>query len=1183
MKLKEHLEIKSKLKMFPSNLNKKNTLKRIERTESIKLNKTENKKNYSMNKNQQSNSPKKLAKLNFKRQLTKKEIIERAVKEVRAEKEQVEMEKVIEEEQISPKTKLQGRRSFSQNIQTSLNFNKTELNTKIEEIKKNVFNEPIFRPPKTPNRSQYSYFPTSKQETFYVSNNSFFNVKSERPGLATTRHQKNTTISNMHISKYDNFLNQSRASAFNNTFTSQTARNFDNIFKEKCEYNKLRSEVKSDNFTAEDSYCFQKAMRQTQKSFVTKDRRDSYDEKNQFFDLKNSINKDVFGSCGMSKEALDRLKNAHMHYQSRKTGIGIYELKEQFPVKISFVGAAKSALIKIDSRNKVFPIHLNCEQRDHEFNYYVNFSDRPPTESVCDVKFENYKGRLDLMPNDLFLQLKYSDTMTVYSNNKESKIGCVYIQIESVFYETHCIFSYSFSNLKYILSKGKKEVGIFTDEQKMQLFDIQKNYEGPLEYEVNRQLKLIQNERKKMTRHMVIKNKQDVIKYDMFRSQKMDDSKKNHEERMKQAKSKHISLKKADLQKKIEFNEVHEKMKLQMYLTRMEKENKLFHFMFCYGWTYYIQMVLTLQKYKACVNQVLEKVYFHRKKIDKANQLQEFLRRKLDSNHGLFKFEKLRSLDMNKLLKKQRDSNYTSYALKIFCKKAKFSIRKRAIIVVSKFTNIMSKQWRLRDSLQQFILGIKNIQRRWRKFIKYQRFIQRHISEKWDKEQFSISNWIAEYQTTDKKHYETLNIETLFTLTTSTRDILLPYLVNRHLIYYTERKYSKLMTRQDEKIRKKAATFGRKEQSEVNTPLSSLFAAFKKKGANKTAKDHELMQDQIVEGIAKYYEMLVDNRPTIIPVKKEPPIDPYINKSTVDPQTTPAPKGDITKSEIIGFTSLVRMPTKKKKKGLDNQILSLNAEKLSKMNFIAKSLNNFDSEELSPLKQVNRKIAKNDSGAAIIMKALFTKNIIDMGQYEHDFTQQEAINRRRMLLKQLTSIYNVQKNLLFDSQFFFNIEILWESATIKFTESEDLWLKIIEILPTIYNKIFQINESKKSQEKTTTNKRFLRKHTSAEGPSIKRFGTKDLKPINEIEAIKSTCNNALFSLFQNVTEEEVEINEENPFEDMREGEKFTVDEIDQKIFGSIKMNKYSVKIRPKMMKAIIVSVQEILSGKTVIL
>ena len=178
-----------------------------------------------------------------------------------------------------------------------------------------------------------------------------------------------------------------------------------------------------------------------------------------------------------------------------------------------------------------------------------------------------------------------------------------------------------------------------------------------------------------------------------------------------------------------------------------------------------------MHKFKAHLNILVAKVKFHKMQVRRANQLQRFLKKKLDKNKAVFRFGMLKNIDMNKLLQQDNDMNLTALGIKIFCKKAKFAIRKKAVVMLTQFFQNSLPPQRILTKGLAFVLGVKNIQRRFRRFKSKHRELNFELREKWDRQQFSVANWINEYKISNKKHYDSLNIEELFSHTTFSKEL----------------------------------------------------------------------------------------------------------------------------------------------------------------------------------------------------------------------------------------------------------------------------------------------------------------------------------------------------------------------------------------------------------------------------
>ena len=266
MKSKSNLQIKSKLKMFPIDIKKIRISKNTEKSCPIEIEILPSKKSVSMDKiGSKSYRSQKSVKLKHKMPLTNREMILRAVREVKAEAENNQTE-LSEESEILLEKKTKNM-SMNNNLTSKFlpKLNKEELTSKVTEIKKTVLHaDKEFRNQLSPNHSMISGIRGSmmsgfpyEQRNLNTTKNSFFRYKLENSIVQTARESSQGKSSPVLL--FGNLLDQTYSQRFDRASKPQTPGYIEKEFLSSEEYSQLITNLKENDFTAKDSYCFQKA------------------------------------------------------------------------------------------------------------------------------------------------------------------------------------------------------------------------------------------------------------------------------------------------------------------------------------------------------------------------------------------------------------------------------------------------------------------------------------------------------------------------------------------------------------------------------------------------------------------------------------------------------------------------------------------------------------------------------------------------------------------------------------------------------------------------------------------------------------------------------------------------------------------------------------------------------------
>lgn len=284
--------------------------------------------------------------------------------------------------------------------------------------------------------------------------------------------------------------------------------------------------------------------------------------------------------------------------------------------------------MKVDATLKFFPLHFTVTNDEDEFFYYINFNpSRAPTPDVHDLKIEA-RGNFNIVPTAA-IAAKYSKQEKCGSQvTTVVVITSLWILVDT-FYISDCWLSYSFSSPKYLDSKLKKDMGVFSDRHKRQLFDIDPTSEVGLGFEVKRKLELLKKKRNHHGDDVVYKNKQIAVYFNRFRIKQLAETIKTNPQNAKDAKSRREEIHRTKMSRKAELNAHHDFLKQQAADKILGAEMKRFKFHHQFSWLYVLRIYQVLIEIKLYIGTKGKSLWLESQRQKKAVQLQRFYRGKL--------------------------------------------------------------------------------------------------------------------------------------------------------------------------------------------------------------------------------------------------------------------------------------------------------------------------------------------------------------------------------------------------------------------------------------------------------------------------------------------------------------------------------------------------------------------------
>ena len=368
------------------------------------------------------------------------------------------------------------------------------------------------------------------------------------------------------------------------------------------------------------------------------------------------------------------------------TKVPIFYLKENFPIKVTF-DSRNQAYLKIDCLGKQFPIHFFCNMDKMTYIYYINFIDKQPLTTKYQQKIEN-SGKFDITPPN------FNINESLNAKNHDFKNKVVWILIEAPGMRSSN-FSYNFTSTKYLSNQTSLSNKDFSKEHICQLFRIEDNFDGPLRVIIQKKVDELKEKRKLNLCDILEKNKRTAANFTKYSikniCEKIQSDKFHLSEVIKRSKESY----KKNMDKKIEFNSHHDKLKQNIYNIQKLLEQKENKYYYCYTWLVLLYLLDSTAQVKGFYAKKMEKAFSHKRQVKHAIKIQRCIRKKLNKVSFIiqaFDNRKQKNLTADKKYKSDRIS--CKAAINAFCTMQKINANKKALRVVMKFTSIICEPYK---------------------------------------------------------------------------------------------------------------------------------------------------------------------------------------------------------------------------------------------------------------------------------------------------------------------------------------------------------------------------------------------------------------------------------------------------------------------------------------------------------
>ena len=343
------------------------------------------------------------------------------------------------------------------------------------------------------------------------------------------------------------------------------------------------------------------------------------------------------------------------------------------------------------------------------------------------------------------------------------------------------IVSFSFTSEKYLIIKSRFKFDLFGPGQKKELFGTECD-----EYTVEEEIR-----RLKRDRHDRYLSREDIVKKNIDECSDAPYKKAiqikristSVDDRRKRTQNKKKIIYDQNMNKKLIFNQRHEIIKETRQETEEQNYTILNKYMEKYFWTVLIKLYRLLK--------FVKKQFYVRKTIRFKNFMQHKMLCNIQKNIRTY-FGTKEHLT--------KDIVIISYGFRFRSYLLRDHVHDMAKEVVGIFLSSTLSSIKLKYHSLQFILYIKNIQRRFIKHMKIKRAVYEKFENMWSKHVMLLTEKYNEY----KKMGILYNVDDLKYTTSSVRTNIIKHLFDRQMLKYIEKKYEMLEKKHDKKLAKKA-------------------------------------------------------------------------------------------------------------------------------------------------------------------------------------------------------------------------------------------------------------------------------------------------------------------------------------------------------------------------------------------
>lgn len=496
----------------------------------------------------------------------------------------------------------------------------------------------------------------------------------------------------------------------------------------------------------------------------------------------------------------------------------INELTDSIPKSCCF-HEKQACYLFIKCRRKTFPVYICCDQIGAKFTYHAKFIQTLPSKekhhqkSAYTPKYKalkiisNRSGNcdkshgLDHKNTGLFINTSLNKTLDVNSIEKpsltnydakqkgdyvvlelpehidEEKLELLYIQIMSPL-KTRASFAVSFTKQRYLEIQKKLGFKAFSEKHQKEQFG------NDLTVKTAEIEKLKAKKCDKEIFTFVNQNKKFVYNFPERKTKLMSDRFKQLAERTKNVDIKKKELHKKDMEKKNEFSGRNTFLKAKSEFEKNEQERitKLYYQMYfwCFIKRFHLALELIYERFKTKKGEA----DFVKYKMDSAKKIQAAFR---------FRFKFLSTKET-----RMRKTCFFAINLQAFhVRSVAYTYAKEAIAV---FLKESIRSSRIKKYSLDFILTIKNMQKRFRNHLKVKKSSIELVESIWSKNMGKLVELSLEFNEMGIN----INQSKLQYVTTDTRRSMCAHIVDRQLLIYTDMRYEKMQKLKDQDVEKKA-------------------------------------------------------------------------------------------------------------------------------------------------------------------------------------------------------------------------------------------------------------------------------------------------------------------------------------------------------------------------------------------
>lgn len=511
------------------------------------------------------------------------------------------------------------------------------------------------------------------------------------------------------------------------------------------------------------------------------------------------------------EEELARLAN-----EVRDIEYASYELKDGIPRALDMLETL-GCYVYIDCQRKKFPIHIVTDVKNIEFQFYINFDSIKQAEIKSNTRKGGH-GHYNSFDNTS--QKSYMSHKTQFENlEKPTKSNCDMIlsgNCENIYqpkkYEgqentlnyviilikaprrVKASFSLSFTNERYIAMKDKLNFEVFSETHKRQLFGSQ---------DQNNVIRILKSQRMSDTEGIMKKNIRIANCFSEHKKNLLTSMLKNLNVRTKDAVTKARHYHDSEIERKKILQKRNEFLKDRARESLEKQYNDMRNFMIIYFWRYLKRYYDIMSQIEILFNQKKRIYVEFQNRNSKARLLQKVYRYR-------FQFQTNATNSNQKLILN---------CIKIRCNFLKHKTKHRARKVIKTFINSINGPWIFKLKSLQYILTIKNMQRKWIKHIAIKKKCIEEIENNWSKEVIRLVEKEAEYKEMGI-HY---NIDNLKFLGADIRSKICSHQVDRQILQFTDVRYEVFEKMQDQKIADKVTVLIKQDDNVEDNIMNSKF------------------------------------------------------------------------------------------------------------------------------------------------------------------------------------------------------------------------------------------------------------------------------------------------------------------------------------------------------------------------